>query len=55
MKLHKNKQLFLMQLMLLWAELHSLYLRKLLDLAYQQIPSVEEIENSIKSILTLIR
>lgn len=40
---------------IIWVELQSLYLRELPDLAYQQIPSVEEIESSIKSILTLIK
>jgi hypothetical protein len=38
-----------------WNNLQSLYLRELPDLAYQEIPSAEEIENSIISILSTIK
>ncbi|MDE7455227.1 MAG: nucleotidyl transferase AbiEii/AbiGii toxin family protein [Prevotella sp.] len=37
-----------------WKDLQSLYLRELPDLAYQEIPSAEEIEDSIITILSTI-
>ena len=38
-----------------WNNLESLYLRELPDLAYQEIPSAEEIENSLITILSTIK
>ena len=38
-----------------WNNLKSLYLRELPDLAYQEIPSAEEIEDSLITILSIIK
>ena len=38
-----------------WKDLKSLYLRELPDLAYQEIPSAEEIEDSLITILSIIK
>ena len=38
-----------------WNNLQSLYLRELPDLAYQEIPSAEEIEDSLITILSTIK
>ncbi len=38
-----------------WNNLQSLYLRELPDLAYQEIPSTEEIEDSLITILSTIK
>lgn len=38
-----------------WKDLKSLYLRELPDLAYQEIPSAEEIEDSLITILSTIK
>ncbi len=38
-----------------WNNLKSLYLRELPDLAYQEIPSAEEIEDSLITILSTIK
>ena len=37
-----------------WATLQRVYLRELPDLAYREIPSVDEIEKSVKEILTYL-
>jgi hypothetical protein len=37
-----------------WNNLQSLYLRELPDLAYQEIPSAKEIEDSIITIFSTI-
>ena len=38
-----------------WKELQPLYLRELPDLAYEEIPSAEEIEKSLMTILSIIK
>lgn len=38
-----------------WKELQPLYLRELPDLAYEEIPSAEKIEQSLITILSLIK
>ena len=38
-----------------WNNLKSIYLRELPDLAYQEIPSAEEIEDSLITILSAIK
>ena len=38
-----------------WMNLQSLYLRELPDLAYQEIPSAEQIEESIITILSTVK
>jgi hypothetical protein len=38
-----------------WKNLQALYLRELPDLSYQEIPSAEEIEDSLITILSAIK
>lgn len=54
----KNKHIIdsplIMDLHTVWKSLHSVYLRELPDLAYKDIPSVDDVEVSIKRLINFI-